>query len=876
MIRQFELVEMVRAYNPSTDEALLNRAYVFGVKVHGGQTRASGEPYFNHPVEVAAILTELKLDDATIVTALLHDTIEDTAATFEEIEAGFGAEIAQLVEGVTKLSKLKLRSRESAQAENLRKLLVAMARDPRVLLVKLADRLHNMRTIQHLRPEKRERIARETLDIFAPLAGRMGMQSMREELEDIAFAVLQPEARLSVMRRFVHLKKTTGQDVARGVVEALERKLDAAGVRAEVSGREKRPYSIWRKMQRKSVGFEQLSDIMAFRVLVPDEDAVYRALGVIHQAFPIVPGRFKDYVSQPKANGYRSIHTTVVGLGGARIEIQIRTFAMHEVAETGVAAHWAYKDGERAKNPFSVDPFRWLRDLVEHVERAAPGDALPEEFLEEAKLEMSFDQIFCFTPKGDVVSLPTGATALDFAYAIHTRGGHTAVGAKINGVRAPLWAELRNGQSIEILQSDGQRPSPVWQEMVKTGRARAAIRRTLREQERSEAAELGARLAARAFERADLAFSMKAIETAAQKLGATDGEALLAEIGAARISAAQALEAVYPNYAREMRAVAPAPPDPDRPQIVVNRRGGGHARGDALKLPAAPCCLPLPGERIVGLMEPTVGLRLHAIDCPALEAYEDAMERWLDVAWAPEADEAADHLAVVEILLANEPGALGQICTMLGRSGANIDNLAFVDRKPDYFTLRAEIEVRDLRHLTNLLTALNAQPTVAEARRRRMEVGARLRSGTTGRDPVDAAGPGTEAAAGRDMLKGPPTDAVQRASQETVKGTAPETGATTGATTGRDAVENRLDGALEGAARGEAAGDAPAGGAGEVSGEARERAWAESRWAGTGDPETTFDTGAARPERNTAGPTDEDDAAAEAKEYDLERERTLH
>ncbi|MEO1329469.1 MAG: bifunctional (p)ppGpp synthetase/guanosine-3',5'-bis(diphosphate) 3'-pyrophosphohydrolase [Pseudomonadota bacterium] len=749
MIRQFELVEKVRAYNPNTDEALLNRAYVFGVKMHGGQTRASGEPYFNHPVEVAAILTDLRLDDATIVTALLHDTVEDTVATPEEIEASFGVEIAQLVDGVTKLSKLRLRSREEAQAENLRKLLVAMARDPRVLLVKLADRLHNMRTISHLRPDKRERIARETLDIFAPMAGRMGMQSIREELEDLCFAVLQPEARLSVMRRFVHLKKTTGENAAPAVIDELRAKLAKAEVEAEVSGREKRPYSIWRKMQTKQVGFEQLSDIIGFRVITQSEEDVYRALGVIHRAFPAVPGRFKDYLSHPKANGYRSIHTTVIGLRGARIEIQIRTQQMHEVAETGVAAHWAYRNGVRGANPFSVDPFRWLRDLVERVERAGPNDALPEEFLEEAKLEMSFDTIFCFTPKGDVVSLPQGATALDFAYAIHTGLGHTAVGAKINGVRAPLWTELRTGQSIEILQSDGQRPSPVWQTIAKTGRARAAIRRTLRNQEREEAADLGARLVGRVFERAEIAYSVKAMETAAQKLGLPDAESLLAEIGAARMTAAQALEAVYPEHAAAIQAGAPPPADPNRPQIVVNRRGAGHARGDAMRLPVAPCCRPLPGERIVALHEPNTGLRLHAIDCPSLEAHEDAMERWVDVAWAPDAAEAADHLATIELLLANEPGALGQICTLLGRSGANIDNLSFADRKPDYFKLRVELEVRDLRHLSNILTALNAQPTVAEAGRLRPAVAAGPGATRVEADAAETATEGGESEPGR-------------------------------------------------------------------------------------------------------------------------------
>ncbi|MEO0361553.1 MAG: RelA/SpoT family protein, partial [Pseudomonadota bacterium] len=413
MIRQFELVEMVRAYNPAADEALLNRAYVYGARAHATQTRASGEPYFGHPLEVAAILTGLRLDDATIVTALLHDTIEDTEATFAEITDLFGKEIAELVDGVTKLNKLELTSQEAAQAENFRKLLLAMSRDVRVLLVKLADRTHNMRTIGHLRPDKRARIARETMDIYAPLAGRMGMQRIREELEDLSFEVLNPEARTSLMRRFLKLRKDTGDLIPR-IKQAIEEALYEAGVSADVHGREKRPYSIWRKMEEKRIGFHQLSDIYGFRIITRDRAACYAALGAVHGAMRAVPERMKDYISGPKSNGYRSLHTTVNGPAGSRVEIQIRTAEMHEVAETGVAAHWAYKEGKRSENPFAVDPFTWLSELVTRIEK---GDT-PKEFLEQVKLDMFHDQVFCFTPKGDVYGLPRGATPIDFAYAI--------------------------------------------------------------------------------------------------------------------------------------------------------------------------------------------------------------------------------------------------------------------------------------------------------------------------------------------------------------------------------------------------------------------------------------------------------------------------
>lgn len=747
MIRQFELVEMVRAYNPNTDEALLNRAYVYGVRAHGGQTRASGEPYFNHPVDVAAILTQLRLDDATIVTALLHDTIEDTDATQQELEGMFGAEIANLVEGVTKLSKLELKaqnaSKERAQAENLRKLLVAMAEDPRVLLVKMADRLHNMRTIHHLRPDKRERIARETLEIFAPLAGRMGMQAMREELEDLSFAVLEPEARLSVLRRFVHLRRETGDETVPKLVAALQEVLAAAGVQSDISGREKRPYSIWRKMESKGVSFEQLSDIIAFRVVVDDEEACYRALGAVHRAFVAVPDRFKDYISGPKPNGYRSLHTSVIGPSGARIEIQIRTQQMNEVAETGVAAHWAYKDGRRSANPFAVDPFRWLRELVDQVESGAPLADDPSAFLEEAKREMAGDNIYCFTPRGDVVALPHGAVALDFAYAIHTDLGHTAVGARIDGRQQPLQTKLRTGQTIEILQSEGQSPSPIWRDIVKTGRARAAIRHKLRAAEKTDAAAVGRHVVESAFVRADAALSDKALDAAARKLGYAERDALLSDVGGGRITASQILDAVYPERAGfrsdahggALGAVSDA--DPERQECVSLRAGGG-----ALKLPSAACCRPLPGERVIALREPGQGFRLHAIDCPTLERFEDAMDRWLDVSWAPDAGARAEHAATILLTLRNEPGALGEICMLVGRSGANIEDLAMIDRKPDYFSIRFDLAVRDIQHLTGLLSAIAAQPVTAESRRlRRISAPVEPRPPRT---PIEAKAPDPE------------------------------------------------------------------------------------------------------------------------------------
>ena len=702
MIRQFELVERVRAYNPEADEALLNRAYVYGAKAHATQTRASGEPYFGHPLEVAAILTDLRLDDATIVTALLHDTIEDTTATREEIEKLFGAEIAQLVDGVTKLTRLELTSKEAAQAENFRKLLVAMSRDVRVLLVKLADRLHNMRTLSALRDDKRQRIARETMDIYAPLAGRMGMQRMREELEDLSFDVLNAEARTSIMRRFIKLRQETG-DLIPLVTRQIEEALYDAKTPAIVQGREKRPFSIWRKMEEKGVGFSQLSDIYGFRVIVDSEEDCYRALGAVHRRWRVVPERIKDYISGPKSNGYRSLHTTVSGPNAMRVEIQIRTREMHEVAEQGVAAHWAYRDGKRSRNPFAVDPFTWLRELAERVEKGDP----PQEFLEHVKLDMFYDQVFCFTPKGDVIPLPRGATPIDFAYAIHTRIGDSCVGAKIDGRRAPLWTRLRNGQAVEIIRADAQRPSPVWIDMAVTGRARSAIRRALREDARDENIRLGREIVRQAFERRGKSVTDKALETAARKLGRGGLDDLLEALGAGDVSGRRVVETVYPPD----HGGAPEPRvEPDAPTVRGVRKGVSMRFGD--------CCHPIPGDRIVGIQE-RGGVTVHAIDCARLADHEDALDRWLDLRWDEDADQFATHVARIELVLANEPGMLARICALIAEQRANIDYLMTTERNSDFMRMLVDLEVRDVKHLSGIVTVLEAQPMVSTATRSR-------------------------------------------------------------------------------------------------------------------------------------------------------------
>ena len=700
MISADDLIALVRTYNPKTNEQLIKAAYDYGGLMHEGQFRHSGEPYFSHPVTVAAILTEQQLDDATIITALLHDTIEDTKASFSSVSEMFGTEIAMLVDSVTKLTNLQLNSTETKQAENFRKLFMAMSKDMRVILVKLADRLHNMRTIKSMRPDKQVQKARETMDIFAPLAGRMGMQWMREELEDLAFRVLNPEGRSSIMRRFVLLQRETG-DVIQKITGDMRAELKKAGIKAEVYGRAKKPYSIWRKMQEKELSFSRLSDIYGFRVITDSEDDVYRTLGTIHQRWFAVPGRFKDYVSQPKTNGYRSIHTTVSGRDGKRVEVQIRTRQMHDVAETGVAAHWSYRDGKRSQNPFAVDPSKWIAQLTEQFD----SEENHEDFLEAVKLEMYSDQVFCFTPKGEVVKLPRGATPIDFAYAIHTRIGNACVGAKIDGMRVPLWTRVKNGQSVEVITAEGQTPQTTWLEIATTGKARTAIRRSLREADRDRFIKLGRELARSAFGQLGKKATDKALSTAAKHLRLTDADEVLARLGSAELTGREVVTAIYPDLSpKEGKAV-------DSRRAVI-----GLGKGQSFK--RAACCEPLPGERIIGITFRGQGVMVHAIDCARLASFEESPERWIDLHWH-DGTHAAEYGATLQMTIGNDAGVLGRICTLIGETGANISDLHFVDRKPDFYRLLIYVELRDASHLHSLMRVLEAENEVATIERYR-------------------------------------------------------------------------------------------------------------------------------------------------------------
>ncbi len=721
MIRQYELVERVRAYDPSADEDLLNRAYVYSMKVHGTQTRASGDPYFSHPLEVAGILTNLKLDAATIVTALLHDTVEDTVTTQEDIERVFGKEISRLVDGVTKLSRLEMQSEQTKQAENFRKLVLAMSEDIRVLLVKLADRLHNMRTLHHIKnPDKRNRIARETLEIYAPLAERIGMHQVKDELEDLAFAQLNPDARDSILAQLSRLR-SEGEDRVQRIINELTTVLAEEGVPdSQISGREKTPYSIWRKLQMKNVSFEQLSDIMAFRIIVLNVGECYQALGIIHSHYPVVPGRFKDYISTPKPNGYKSLHSGVIGPQRNRIEVQIRTREMHEVCELGVAAHWAYKQGQPRAD---AREYRWLRELLDILEHATK----PEEFLEHTKLELFQDQVFCFTPKGDLIALPRGATPVDFAYAVHSEVGDHCVGAKINGRMLPLRTQLQNGDQVDIITSKAQSPVPGWERFVVTGKARARIRKFLRTQQRAQYIELGAAILQRQFRQEGCDYTEKALDGVLKIFQQPSVDDLLAAVGSGLLSGREVFYGVFPGLKPHLQALNKEGEEKANiPAAKPKNKSKGWESPLAIKglIPGmavhyARCCHPLPGDRIVGIVTTGKGVTIHTIDCETLESFHDSPERWIDVAWEIRTDGAEEHVGRIAMVVANEPGSLGTLSTVIGKNGGNITNLKITNRNTDFFEILVDIDVKDAKHLTNIIAALRATPVVNSVDRSR-------------------------------------------------------------------------------------------------------------------------------------------------------------
>ncbi|WP_373461424.1 bifunctional (p)ppGpp synthetase/guanosine-3',5'-bis(diphosphate) 3'-pyrophosphohydrolase [Pseudoroseomonas cervicalis] len=722
-----ELARRVAAYDPRADMALIEAAYNLAATAHASQSRENGDPYITHPLAVAGILAGYRLDTATIATALLHDVVEDTSYSLGELEKRFGADIARLVDGVTKLTRLELQSERTKQAENFRKLVLAMSEDIRVLLVKLADRLHNMRTLHFKpKPESRARVARETMEIYAPLAERIGMDAVKSELQSLAFRELQPDAYQTITARLAFLRGQ-GADLIDEIAADLKARLAAAEVPVvEVTGREKSPYSIWMKMYEKKVEFEQLSDIMAFRVLTTDKANCYAALGAIHSAYRVVPGRFKDYISTPKPNGYQSLHTgvTVPERRNAKIEVQIRTPDMHEIAEYGVAAHWMYKqEGSATPAPAPTQRrYPWVRELLEILESAAE----PGEFLEHTKLALHQDQVFCFTPKGDLIALPRGATPVDFAYQVHSQVGDACVGAKINGRIVPLRHRLENGDQVEIITARGGTPNPAWERFVVTGKAKARIKRFAMARQRTEFQEQGRSAIAKAFRQEGIDFSEKLVEPALKVLKQPGFEELCVAVGNGNISAREVLHAAFPELRGPPRVMDPLPltrarGKPGATTVRTERRREashgitGLVAGMAVQF--AGCCHPVPGDRIVGIVSTGRGVTIHKSDCHNLEALAATPERFIDVDWDYEAGSGGAHLGRLEVVTANEDSAIAAMTVVIAKQHGKLHNLRFAHRAPDYAEVLVDLEVTDLRHLSNVIAALRACPGIIQVER---------------------------------------------------------------------------------------------------------------------------------------------------------------
>ncbi len=739
MMRQYELLERVSAYKSDVDENLLNKAYVYAMQKHGSQTRANGDPYFSHPLEVAAILTDLRLDEATIAVALLHDTIEDTDATRKEIDELFGEDIGSLVEGLTKLKRIDLVSKEARQGENLRRLLLAVADDVRVLLVKLADRLHNMRTLHFVPMEKRGRISQETMDIYAPLAGRMGIQDIREELEHLSFMHLNPEAFETITKRLNELHEKNF-DLISSIEMELRLKLLDHNISARVSSREKRPYSVFRKMERRAMSFEQLSDIFGFRIIVDTTDDCYRALGIAHTTWSTVPGRFKDYISTPKGNGYQSIHTTIVGPSNQRVELQIRTADMNAVAEHGIAAHTLYKDVANGEAPATGHPldrdgsvYGWLRSTIALL---AEGDN-PDDFLEHTKLELFLDQVFCFTPKGRLIALPRGATPIDFAYAVHTELGDSCVGCKINGRIMPVVTELHNGDEVDIIRAEGQVPPTAWESVAVTGKARAAIRRATKKAVQDQYSGVGNTILERAFERAGKSYSEEALKSGLQRLARKTIEEVLADVGRGDLISSDVVKAVYPDYQDERVTQIPKPVASegwfglkDAAGIIFKMPGRkkqrqksnasaipirGHSADQSVRF--APNGGAVPGDRIVGIMTPGEGITIYPIQSPALQKFEGQSDEWLDVRWDIDENNHDRFPARVMVTAINEPGTLAKIAELVARNDGNIHSLEMLTTAPDFTKMQIDLEVWDLKHLNRLIREIRGLKIISKVER---------------------------------------------------------------------------------------------------------------------------------------------------------------
>jgi GTP pyrophosphokinase len=718
MLTEDQLVKAVTAYDKNADEEALRRAYEYASKMHEKQKRESGEPYIIHPINVAEILIEYHLDYTSIIAALLHDVVEDTTATLEDVRNLFGNEVAKLVDGVTKLTRIEWNSVKIKQAENFRKLVLAMSEDIRVLMIKLADRLHNMRTLNCVATEeKKQRVARETMEIYVQLAERLGLHALKTEMEDIAFKTLHPEVYESLSVRLDFLREHAGTLIP-DIVADLQKDMKENGIEAEVTGREKTPYSIWRKMNRQNITFEELCDIVAFRIIVNDVGECYQALGIINTKYPMIPGRYKDYISTPKPNGYKSIHNSVIGPKNRRIEIQIRTKEMHEVAENGVAAHWSYKQN----NYTGGKQFRWLRGLLDIMEQASS----PEEFLDNTKMEMYQDQVFCFTPKGDLIPLPTEATAIDFAYAIHSGVGNRCIGAKINGRIKPLRTVLANGDQVEIITSKVQNPSPEWERFAVTGKARAAIRRFIRNQKRIQYLELGRQLMQKAVKSHGQEYVEKDFEPLLGKYKLDMVEDLISAVGEGIYTPNDLIMQVYPEFKSTVSTIIDTIKKRSKRIKKIKTEGTKSIiKGlfPDMAMSFAKCCHPLPGDRIVGIITTGKGVTIHKLSCNTLDKFASEPERWIDVDWnenIPSKNQNGEdkfYVARIAVVLVDKPGALGLLSTAVAKAKSNITSLNMVSRTFGFTEFQLDIDVKNSEHLESVIDALRNTSIVNSVKR---------------------------------------------------------------------------------------------------------------------------------------------------------------
>ena len=700
-MRQYELVDRVLSYNPNADESLINKAYVYGTKMHGVQLRESGDPYFSHPLEVAGILTELKLDTSSVICALLHDTIEDTHATIKDIEKNFGKEVAKLVDGVSKLKKFENRNDYSKAAENFRKLIVASSSDLRVLLIKLADRLHNMRTLKFLKDKnRRKRIARETLEIYAPLAARIGMHSIREELEDLSFAETEPEIRGILFERIKKSKRRNNK-IVKDIEKIISARLNKDSLEVKVIGREKTVYSIWKKLENKNRSLEQISDLFAFRIYVEDLFDCYKVLGVLHNNWQAVPGLFKDYISTPKKNGYQSIHTTLIGPRNRRIEIQIRTNKMHEFNEKGLAAHWAYKEKGNANDQYLAS-MAWISDLVDILQR----DGATEEFLENTRLELSHEQVYCFTPKGRLIALPSNASALDFAFAVHSDLGIYCSGVKINGEIKPRRTKLVNGDEVEIIKSRTPVPIDTFEDIVVTGKSKSTIRRTIKENKIKNQRLIGKEIIKSIFSFHRKKPTRDILERSFGPLNVRSLMELYEIVGRGETSGSEVYDLVYPKTKRQKRKKRFYVKDLSLPISGLLPDMSVRFQKDSFLIP---------GDNIVGIVTPSAGITIYSTSSKDLIQYENNPERWLRLNWKKEID--VTFTARILLSIINEIGALGSITSTIADYGGNITNLNLNEKDTDFYSLRIDVDVNDNIHINNIIQSLRGLPVIDSVER---------------------------------------------------------------------------------------------------------------------------------------------------------------